>query len=1274
MSAALFDAASSAASGNRATSLSWGHTCTGDQRALYVWVLTAENGASTAVSFAGVAMTKIGNWSAGDGISVALWRLWDPPVGAQTIVASASTSCPIIGGAQSARDASQTEDGTWVVETGTGTSDPSNSIAAEADDLVIDCVALENDVLPNAAAGQTTDVRRAYSGFGDDAAMGASHEPGAATVTMGWDVPSSTNAWVHVMYRVKPGSVIVDLPLRWTTLAYFNVNLNLRWTTRSHAPLVDLALRWITATTVPPSDLALRWTTRAVVAAELDLLWFTDSKRIPESPLPVFTTEELLELQVEQRTESVRFEVVDAFRRKLFEIHPDRASTVSVQNNIHATIKRTLQGIRLIPSEAVLVNPVAHRVRPVWELENGAEFPLGVFLFGDSSRPRSTAGAMFETTLFDQTFILDQGRRSSYALGVGSRITDALKELATEVNLPTEGIEDAPTVLANPLAWPAGTTRLRIMNDLCAMCGFYSAYFDNNGLLRCRSVPDLEVANARLIYTLDQASRTLQESVVESDDLWEAANVYVVVSTSANDQEVSGSYEIPETNPLSVKNRGYEVVKVIDVQGLETSDEAAARAKAAALQDPSTYRHVEFDAAPDPRHDTFDVVAFDGEVYREQSWTLTCAPGGPHKHSLRRVDHIDSLVRPAPAPLPPPPPPTLPGAPGIGTASPTGDGTASVTFSPPLDDGRSPILYYTIKASTGGATANVAASPGTITGVTNGVETTFTVTATNDVGEGPASSASNPVETSIDALSRRVNGELKIFTDWVTAQGVKGYVGEVGWPWETDSAKWNALAEVWYRKANARSLSVSTYADSAGYGTHKLGQHIGSGGDVDTTRPSAAVMELVANREPAGTPPAYYRGSNYPDAGFGVYDPGDGTLFSNVNVGTVGTTYNYPSAATCQYLANAGIKTVRFPFRWERVQRSLNGALDSAEMQRMADAFARFGAVGIKVIPCVMNFCRYYLGTSPTARTILVMEPSGSGGALTAAHLVDLWQKLSAAWAANANVVGYDLMNEPHDLAATAGSFSGTQMYGWNDGTVQGWVDDGTSTTLTHTTTGPQEGTGSVQAARAITATGFQQSRIQSPASPGGTGNALETWVYLDPSSPSNTWTARLVWRGNSSDNFGYHFADGNGTPLVAGQWTKVSGVFGADPIDPLRLSRFLVRIEGSPTATGTVTWKVDNFARGDLVGSRTAPQVWEDASQAVLTAIRNLSDTKLIMVAGYQYSAARNWAIHHAAKWITDPSNNHIYEAHQYFDQNASGQYLDSYETVRAAAAAAGW
>lgn len=350
------------------------------------------------------------------------------------------------------------------------------------------------------------------------------------------------------------------------------------------------------------------------------------------------TTTDLLDLRdIGQRGESARFELLTPTLAYVADLHPDRGSVVTVSNDCDAGIKRTASGLRLVGDDVDLVDPDYHRVRISLTLHDGSEHHEGVFLFGKYDEYISTRGNFVSTALLDQGLMLDQAMRSSYGLAPAALVSDALKFLATDARVPSFEIEDsARTIGPAPVAWDKGTSRLEIMTHLCKLAGFLPPYFDNDGTLRCRA-GDVSPGAATIRYTPGPTSRIYVDTPVTSFDPWRVASHYVRTNTSTTDNEISGEFVVPSDSPFSEDQRGFKVVDFGDAAGADDTDACVAAAQADYIADLNSPEPLEFDGAPDPRHDTFDIVEFDGTLYRETSWSLALAPGGPHHHVLTRL-------------------------------------------------------------------------------------------------------------------------------------------------------------------------------------------------------------------------------------------------------------------------------------------------------------------------------------------------------------------------------------------------------------------------------------------------------------------------------------------------------------------------------------------------------------------------------------------------------------------------------------------------------------
>ncbi len=74
--------------------------------------------------------------------------------------------------------------------------------------------------------------------------------------------------------------------------------------------------------------------------------------------------------------------------------------------------------------------------------------------------------------------------------------------------------------------------------------------------------------------------------------------------------------------------------------------------------------------------------------------------------------------------------------------------------------------------------------------------------------------------------------------------------------------------------------------------------------------------------------------------------------------------------------------------------------------------------------------------------------------------------------------------------------------------------------------------------------------------------------------------------------------------------------------------------------------------------------QQWFGIAQAIITGIRTVDNSTPIVVGGDSYSSAERWLeASDNLKNLHDPADNLIFEAHVYFDQDASGRYQKSYD-----------
>lgn len=129
------------------------------------------------------------------------------------------------------------------------------------------------------------------------------------------------------------------------------------------------------------------------------------------------------------------------------------------------------------------------------------------------------------------------------------------------------------------------------------------------------------------------------------------------------------------------------------------------------------------------------------------------------------------------------------------------------------------------------------------------------------------------------------------------------------------------------------------------------------------------------------------RGTNLSGAEFGIIP------------GRSGYDYTFPTLQELAYFVGKGMKIIRMPFLWERIQPALGGPLDPAHVAWLT-SFVQYDP-NVSFLLDVHNFGTY-LG-----------NPIGMTGGPTDAQFANLWSQLATLFKGNPNVI-FGLMNEPH--------------------------------------------------------------------------------------------------------------------------------------------------------------------------------------------------------------------------------------------------------------------
>lgn len=237
------------------------------------------------------------------------------------------------------------------------------------------------------------------------------------------------------------------------------------------------------------------------------------------------------------------------------------------------------------------------RIRPVLIVEGLPEIPLGVYLFSAAPEDWEDSGRVYGLELLDKTTVLDQDCvEVSYTVDAATPILSAVATVVASAGESITVDAGVTATLAAPMVWPAGTSKLQIVNDLLAALNYMALWVDGVG--NYRATPYVIPSARGITYEmLDGLPRELvdgEDSIYEDAwsrdrDFFDVPNKVITIQSGSGSVEprTGVATNTEPTSPFSYANRGNRwIVKVIDgvdvPAGTNGEIDAALNAKARA--------------------------------------------------------------------------------------------------------------------------------------------------------------------------------------------------------------------------------------------------------------------------------------------------------------------------------------------------------------------------------------------------------------------------------------------------------------------------------------------------------------------------------------------------------------------------------------------------------------------------------------------------------------------------------------------------------------------
>lgn len=269
------------------------------------------------------------------------------------------------------------------------------------------------------------------------------------------------------------------------------------------------------------------------------------------------------------RTSSVRVELLTATEAPAGTLDGVRGGSVAytAAKSVHGSASLT------VADNGQSVDWLTARIRPVLTVAGYGDTALGVFLVSEAPEAWGDTGRVWAIRMLDKCTILDQDAVSqAYTLDAGSVVTDEIVTLIESTGETNIAVTPSAATLVNPLVWPAGTTKLQIVNDLLSIINYFSLFTNGDG--QYRGEPYVKPASRPTVWEfLDGSNCIYQPTLTKDVDLFAIPNRVIAIGQGDGTTAAltSTATNTDPASPYSTVSRGRTITAVFT--GVEAADQ-----------------------------------------------------------------------------------------------------------------------------------------------------------------------------------------------------------------------------------------------------------------------------------------------------------------------------------------------------------------------------------------------------------------------------------------------------------------------------------------------------------------------------------------------------------------------------------------------------------------------------------------------------------------------------------------------------------------------------